>query len=204
MQHSSAKRAAIKSRAKLTPEVVTTAALAEIDARGLAALTMAAVAERTGVKGPSLYKHVAGLAELQVSVAERVLAEITDALTSAAVGRSGADAVAALMHSYRAYAVSFPHRYAAVPSDPLHEPRLAAAAQRQLGVIVAVLRGSGIEGAEAIHVTRSLRAMVHGFAVIETSGGFGLAEDIDESFQRMVDGFLSTLGPTSCHTQGIQ
>ncbi|WP_294179729.1 TetR/AcrR family transcriptional regulator [uncultured Schumannella sp.] len=189
------------ARAKLTPEAVTTAALAEIDAHGVAALTMAAIAERTGVRGPSLYKHVASLAALQATVAERVLTQITEALTAAAVGRSGPDAVAALMHSYRGYAVSYPNRYAAVSSDPLHDPRIADVAQRQLNVILAVLRGFGIHGTDAIHVTRSLRAMVHGFADIETSGGFGLSEDVDESFQRMVDGFLTTLTPTASPTK---
>lgn len=192
------------SRAKLTPEAVTTAALEEIDAHGFAELTMAAIAERTGVRGPSLYKHVANLATLRASVAERVLTQITEALTSATVGRSGPDAIAALMRSYRGYAASHPNRYAAIPSDPLHDPRLADAAQRQLDVILAVLRGFDIEGTEAIHVTRSLRAMVHGFADIETSGGFGLSEDIDESFQRMINGFLTTLAPTTSSTKEHQ
>ncbi|WP_234946116.1 TetR/AcrR family transcriptional regulator [Agrococcus sp. Marseille-P2731] len=194
-------RSAQDSRAKLTPSAIADAALAEIDAHGLAALTMAAIAERTGVRGPSLYKHVGGLADLKASVAERVLTEITEVLTSAAMGRSGADAVAALMHAYRDYAASHPKRYAAIPSDPLRDARTAEAAQRQLDVILAVLRGCAIGGTDAIHVTRSLRAMVHGFADIESSNGFGLAEEIDESFARMVAGFLSTLPPSPSLTE---
>lgn len=177
----------------LTADTVTDAALAEIDEHGIETLTIAAVADRTGVRGPSLYKHVPGIAALRSRVAVRVLAEITDALTSAAIGRSGPAALSALMHSYRDYAVANPNRYAVVPPDPLRDPRTAEAAQRQIEVILAVLHGSGITGSDAIHVMRGLRAMAHGFAEIESSGGFGLNEDIDESFRRMVDGFLLTM-----------
>lgn len=181
------------ARAGLTPERVTDAALSIIDELGGDALTLAAVAERTGVASPSLYKHVTGLTELRTRVMVRVLEEITTTLTAASVGRSGADAVTRLMHAYRGYAVAHPARYAAMPADPLHDPLLAEAAQRQLTVILAVLAGWGIDGADAIHTTRALRALVHGFAHIESAGGFGLADDVDESFHRMTTMFVSAL-----------
>lgn len=181
------------ARAQLSPDAVTAAALAIIDDQGEGALTLAAVAERTGVAAPSLYKHVAGLADLRARVSLAVLDEITAELTAAALGRSGADAVRALLHAYRDYAVLHPARYAAVPADPLHDPRLAEAAGRQLAVILAVLRGWGIDGSDAVHTTRGLRALAHGFAHIEAAGGFGLVEDIDESFRRVGDAFVSSL-----------
>lgn len=181
------------ARAGLTPESVVDAALAVIDDSGADALTLTAIAGRTGVASPSLYKHVAGLAELRTLVAIRVLDEITAALTTAALGRSGGDAVGALLHAYRDYAVSHPARYAVVPADPLHDPQLAEAAGRQLAVIFAVLRGWGIEGPDAVHTTRGLRALAHGFAHIESAGGFGLAEDVDESFRRIAEAFVTAL-----------
>lgn len=189
------------ARAGLSSAAVVDAALAVIDEGGLAALTLAAIAERTGVASPSLYKHVDGLTDLRARVAVRVLDEITSALTSAAVGRSGAAAIAALLEAYRAYAVAHPARYAAVPPDPLHDARLAEAGGRQLTVILAVLRGCGLEGTDAIHTTRALRAMAHGFADIESAGGFGLASDIDESFRRMVDTFVRTVTSASAPTK---
>jgi AcrR family transcriptional regulator len=172
---------------------VVDAAVAVIDERGPDALTLTAVAEHTGVATPSLYKHVAGLAELRGLIAARVLDEITATLTSAALGRGGAEAITAMMHAYRGYAVAHPARYASVPPDPLHDPLLVEPARRQLAVIMTVLRGCGITGTDAVHTTRALRAMTHGFAHIESAGGFGLAEDADESFRRMARAFVRTL-----------
>jgi AcrR family transcriptional regulator len=39
---------------------------------------------------------------------------------------------------------------------------------------------------DAIHATRAFRATVHGFVDLETSGGFALGVDVDESFRRLI------------------
>jgi AcrR family transcriptional regulator len=180
-------------RAGLNTESVVDAALEVVDADGLDALTLAAVAGRRGVAAPSLYKHVDGLSHLRALVAARVMGEMTQRFTAAAVGRSGDEALAALLREYRAYVVEHPARYAAVPVDPLHDPALAAAGTRLLDVILAVLRGYGLEGSDAIHATRCARAIAHGFASIEASGGFGLREDLDETYDRLIRMFLVSL-----------
>ena len=56
-----------------------------------------------------------------------------------------------------------------------------------MNVLVAVLDGYGLTGDDAIHATRAVRSALHGFAVLETGGGFGIKLDLDESFERMVD-----------------
>jgi AcrR family transcriptional regulator len=180
-------------RAGLSTAAVVDAAMAVVDAQGPAGLTLAAVAGRTGVAAPSLYKHVSGLAELRARVGIRVMAELTDRLGAAVMGRSRDDAVAELMHTFRSYVAEHPGRYAAVPLDPLHNPETAAAAHRLLEVFLAVLRGYGLTGSAAIHTTRHLRAIVHGFTTLEAGGGFGLPEDLDETYQRLVAMFIASL-----------
>lgn len=181
------------ARAGLSTPAVVDAALAVIDEQGPAALTLTAVAARTGVAVPSLYKHVGSLAELRVLVGVRVFEETTDRLTAAAVGRSRDDAVAALMHAYRGYALEHPARHAAMVPDPLHDPAYAAAGTRLLEVFVAVLRHYGLEGSDAVHAIRRLRTVVHGFVSIEAAGGFGLAEDTDVTYAQLVDMYLASL-----------
>jgi AcrR family transcriptional regulator len=180
-------------RAGLSTAAVVDAALAVLDRHGPQGLTLAAVAEHTGVATPSLYKHIGSLAELRTLVGARILDEITERFTARVLGRSGEEAVARLMHAYRAYVVEHPGRYLAMPPDPLRHPALAAAGQRLLGVIFAVLRGFGLHDSAAIHATRRLRAIAHGFASLEASGGFGLPEDLDKTYEELISMYISSL-----------
>ena len=182
-------------RAGLSTASVVDTALEIVDEGGADALTLAAVAGRRGVAAPSLYKHVDGLGHLRSLVGIRVLDEMTERFTATAVGRAGDDALAALLREYRAYVLERPARYAAMPADPLDDPALAAAGTRLLDVILAVLRGYGLEGSEAIHATRCARALAHGFASLEAAGGFGLPEGLDETYERLIRMFLATLAP---------
>lgn len=174
------------ARAGLSAAAVVDAAVAVVDANGIDGLTLAAVAGRTGVATPSLYKHVGGLAALRALVGVRVMAELTERLGAAVMGRSRDEAVAALMAAFRAYATAHPGRYAAMPADPLHDPATAEAGSRLLDVFLAVLRGYGLTGSAAVHATRRLRAIGHGFVTLETAGGFGLPEDLDETYRQLI------------------
>jgi AcrR family transcriptional regulator len=186
-------------RAGLSPAAVVDAAVALLDEEGPAALTLAAVAGRTGVATPSLYKHVPSLAELRRLVAVRVLAELADRLRDAALGRSGDDALAGIMLAYREYATTWPGRYALLPQTPQSDPDLHVAATRLVEVFLAVLRGHGITGSAAIHTTRALRAAAHGFVSLELAGGFGLPEDLDTSYRHLVDLLIAGISRPQDH-----
>ncbi|MFD0691875.1 TetR-like C-terminal domain-containing protein [Actinomadura fibrosa] len=173
-------------RAGLSPDAVVDAAVAIVDAEGPGALTLAAVAGKAGVATPSLYKHVRNLAELRQLVTVRVVDELTDRLGRAAQGRSRDDAVRAVMRAYRSYVVEHPGRYAAMDQAGEPSERVQAAAQRLLDVIFAVLRGYDLEGAQLVHAARALRSTVHGFAVLEAAGGFGMPEDLEVSYELLI------------------
>ena len=63
-------------RAGLSTASVVDAAVELVDERRRGVLTLAAVASRTGVATPSLYKHVRNLEALQQKVSARVTAEL--------------------------------------------------------------------------------------------------------------------------------
>lgn len=173
---------------------LTRAALSVVDRAGPDGLTVTAVATELGVKPPSLYKHVRGLDELRVLVGAEVIAEMTRRFADAIAGRSGPDAVRTLMHAYRTFATQFPHRYALAPADPLGDPALAEVGQQQLEVVAASLRAYRLDPSDTVHTLRVLRATAHGFATLETAGGFGLSEDCDQSFERVIAMVLRDLG----------
>ena len=180
-------------RAGLSTDAVVDVALAVVDEKGLDGLSLAAVADRAGVAAPSLYKHVGSLAELRDLMAMKVLRQLTGRFAGDIMGRSGDDAVAALMRSYRAYVVANPGRYALLPLDPVHRADLAAAARELLDVFVAVMRGYGLEAEAATHAIRRLRATAHGFVALEIGGGFGLPEDIETTYEQTIDMVLRSL-----------
>jgi len=180
-------------RAGLSTDGVVDVALAVVDEQGAEALSLSVVAARAGVAAPSLYKHVASVADLRSRVAARVLAEMTEVATAAVLGLSGDAAIAALMRRLRAYSAEHPARYLAVPPDPMHDPALAQAAARFMEVFLAVLHGYGLDGGAAIHATRCLRVIVYGFASIESSGGFGLVEDPAETYEQLIQMYLASL-----------
>jgi AcrR family transcriptional regulator len=174
-------------RRGLTPAAVAETAGRLADRDGLDALTLGAVAAELGVRTPSLYNHVDGLAGLRRALALRGLGELGDAIRDAAVGRSGDDAVAALADAYRAFARRRPGLYAAVQrAADAGDAEVESAAARLLGPVLAVLRGFGLEGDETIHAARALRSTMHGFVDLESRGGFGIDLDLDESYRRAV------------------
>ena len=175
-------RARLMPRAGLDREAVVTAAAELADAEGLEAVTLARLADRLGVRAPSLYVHVDGLPDLRRRLAARGVRELTAALQGAAAGRAGGDALAAFATAYRAYAREHPGTYAATQ----RAADLDESADALVDLVLAVLRGYGLEGDDAVHAARTVRSALHGFAALETGGGFGIPLDLDETFARLV------------------
>ncbi|RQX19880.1 TetR family transcriptional regulator [Micromonospora ureilytica] len=174
-------------RVGLNQQTVVREAARLADEVGFQQLTLAALASRLGVALPSLYKHVRGADALAQKLAALATAELATEMTTAAVGRSGGDALRAMAAAYRDYAHRHPGRYPATqrvpdPADPEH----VEAGERAVGAIFAVLRGYGLTGDDAVDATRALRSALHGFVTLEAAGGFGLPRDVDRSYRQLV------------------
>ncbi|MGO4691496.1 TetR/AcrR family transcriptional regulator [Glaciibacter sp. 2TAF33] len=181
-------------RARLSRRAVTDAALDLVDGGGTGGfdgLSLAAVAARTGVAVPSLYKHVGSLADLRRSVAVASVAELTTVIEAASIGRAGPDALRASMAAVREFAGRHPGRYAATqvagrPGDP-DDTELTEAGAATVTALARVLRGFGLAPERTVDAVRLLRSALHGFVVLELGGGFGLPDDLDRSFALVVD-----------------
>ncbi len=101
------------TRAGLDRAAVALATAAVADSEGLDALTLARLAERLGVRTPSLYNHVDGLPGLRRALALLGRRELAARLGRVAIGKAGDEAVAALGHAYRAFVIERPGLYAA-------------------------------------------------------------------------------------------
>ncbi|MEH0420557.1 TetR/AcrR family transcriptional regulator [Streptomyces sp. B21-083] len=175
-------------RARLTPELVTEAAAALVDEVGFSQLSMSLLAERLGIKTPSLYKHVTSQADVAHRIAVIAMTELSDAIRDATQGRTASDALAAGSQAMRTYVREHPGRYAAGnaarptgPDDPL-----IPAVQRVLASWSAMLHGYRLDPSQEIHAMRMLRSVLHGFATLEAAGGFQIDTSVDDSFTWMV------------------
>jgi len=166
--------------------------IALADAKGFGAVTLASVADQLGIRIPSLYNHISGLPGLRQAMTLWGLRQLGEQMRRAAVGKAGDEAIISIAHAYRAFALAHPGIYSAT-LRAADEPDLAAASQEILDVVLAVLEPYGFSPDDRLHVVRGLRSVLHGFVALETSGGFGLALDRDESFRRLVELFVHGL-----------
>jgi AcrR family transcriptional regulator len=169
-------------RAGLDTDAVVEAAARLADEEGLAALSLARLASRLGVRSPSLYAHVEGIDDLRRRVGSHGARELGARLQAAAAGLARGEALAAVAAAYRDFAREHPGVYAAI-----QQPNEAEEASTELvELILAVLRGYGLEGDEAIHGARIVRSALHGFVSLESETGFRIPLALDETFARLV------------------
>jgi AcrR family transcriptional regulator len=164
------------------------------DERGFRQVTLAAVAEKLNVRTPSLYNHVGGLPELQKRLALLGFEQLREAVTDAALGKNGKEALMDMGIAYVQYVRRRPGVYEAVTaSSTLQDKDVQAAAEKLVEVIMKVLSVTAVQDTEAIHAVRGMRSLVHGFALLELSGGFGIPIDPDESLRHILNTYLDGL-----------
>jgi AcrR family transcriptional regulator len=181
-------------KAGLDEAVIARAAGELADAVGFERLSIAELATRLGVRGPSLYKHIGSLAEIRRGVALLAARELAGRLLKAAAGKNGAEGILAVADAYRQYAREHPGCYAAVqrapdPTDP-SDKALIEANTEILAVLRAVLAPYKLHGQTEVHALRTLRSLAHGFVTLELAGGFGWDVDLDASFAYAFHQFL--------------
>lgn len=184
-------------RTRLTKTIVIETAVDLINTEGPGALTLNRLARELGIQTPSLYNHVDGLPGLQKELAVLNARQLADRLSEAAIGKSGTDLFLAIAQAFRTYVKEYPGLYmSTLRSSGMQtapDPDLVREEERALKIGLAVMSSLGLDSRDAIHGLRAFRSMVHGFATLEIAGGFGLPQDCDESFNRLVDALVAGL-----------
>ena len=185
------------ARTRLTKEAVVQAAADLINTEGPNALSLNRLAEKLDIRTPSLYNHVDGLPGLQRELAVMNAGLLADCLNEAAIGKSGAELFMDVAEAFRNYVKEYPGLYLSTlrssANQAVQDEDLMREEQRALKIALAVMASLGLQGEDAIHAVRAFRSMVHGFATLEVAGGFGLPEDCDESFRRLVEALVAGL-----------
>ncbi|MFG3256167.1 TetR/AcrR family transcriptional regulator [Streptomyces sp. NPDC048172] len=167
-------------RSPRAQQIVETAR-ALLEEEGVGALTMRRLADRLGIKAPSLYKHFPDKRAVEVALISLLFEELAEALEAAEAAEadsSGArDPLTELFAAYRTYALAHPHLYRLSTEGPLPREALPEGLEERAAMpLVRVCDGSE-------HLSRAVWAFAHGMVALEIHGRFPPGADLDKAWR---------------------
>ncbi|SFS62866.1 TetR-like C-terminal domain-containing protein [Marininema halotolerans] len=170
------------------------------DQNGLEAVTLTSLAEKLGIRAPSLYNHIEGLTDLRMKLAIYGFQQIYEVLIHATDGQSGVPAIMTFGKAYLSFVRNHPGLYEATTHAPNPQhPQIQELGFTTVIHVLQLLQPLNIESNTAVHITRGLRSLLHGFASLEQHKGFTLPLDVDHSIEVAIESFLT--GALSLHTK---
>ena len=169
--------------ARTSRDAIVSAARAILEEDGLDAVVMSRVAERVGVRGPSLYKHVANRAALIRAVAEGVTADLARTLSVAAAtgepqcGHHGGRPRLPRLRPGEPERLWTVVRASRARATARTRPQLAEVA-RPLVRAMATLVGDE----RSLTAARTFVSWAHGFLSMELAGAFRLGGELDAAY----------------------
>ena len=134
-----------------------------LETEGAEALTMRRLADRLGIRAPSLYKHLPNKAALEVALIDAGFEEAAADFDAAA--NDDAEPLAALVSAYRAFAASHPQLYRLMTERPLPREQLEPGLEDRAAA--ALVRAAG-----SPERARAAFAFIHGMIILELNGRF--------------------------------
>jgi AcrR family transcriptional regulator len=178
-------------------QVVAQAAALADDLGSVQQVTLTALAASLDIRVPSLYNHISSLDDLHEALANYALQELVVLVRRATAGKVGQEALVAMAWAYRHFAQVHPGLYPLTLAAPAPDDALRVAlAQELLQILLLIFASVRIQGDDAIHAVRGLRALLHGFAMLEAAEGFKMAYDLEESFRFVLMAYLAGLPST--------
>jgi AcrR family transcriptional regulator len=139
-------------------------------------ISMRRLADRLGIKAPSLYKHLPGKQALEAAL-------ISDAFLEAAERFEAAESLQELGAAYRAFALEHPHLYRLMFQGRLPRERLTPGAEARAAAPVIAAAGHDPDRA------RALFAFAHGMVILELEDRFGPGADVDAAWAQGLSSF---------------
>jgi AcrR family transcriptional regulator len=166
----------VTSVAELTPRArqIVTAARELLEREGPEALTMRRLAERLGIRAPSLYKHLPDKTAVEAAVIATGLEDLAAVLEAAVTG--AAEPLMALAVAYRGFALGHPHLYRLMTDRPLPREQLPAGVEQRAAAPVLGAVGDPDRA-------RAVWAFAHGMVALELAERFPPGADLDAAWR---------------------
>jgi AcrR family transcriptional regulator len=177
--------------ARTSRDAIVAAARDILEVDGLEAMTMQAVADRVGVRAPSLYKRVADRPALIRAVTASITEDLAVALAPPRVGRDPRADLRAMTRRYRAFVQANPAGYALLFARLEPDARPDEAVLAALGTPIIEACGRLVGPERALEAARTVVAWAHGFTSLELAGGFRLVGDLDAAYTTGIELILA-------------
>jgi AcrR family transcriptional regulator len=151
-----------------------------LETGGPDALSMRNVADRLGIRAPSLYKHFRDKHALEHALISDGFEELAAAFEEAYTEPSG-DPLTALGRAYRRFGQDHRHLYRLMTDGPLDRALLAPG--REDGAAAWVIQAAGGDP----DLARAAFGFAHGMTILELNGRFPPDADLDAAWARGIE-----------------
>ena len=152
-----------------------------VEEEGVEGLSMRRLADRLGIRAPSIYKHLPDKQALENALISAAFEEQAERFEAALAGAD--DPLAALAAAYRAFARRHPHLYRLMTERPLDRERLAPGVEDRAARPIVQAVGGDRDRARAVW------AFAHGMTILELNGRFPPGADLDAAWERGLRAF---------------
>jgi len=165
-----------------------------LESSGTAGLTMQAVADRVGVRAPSLYKRIRSRDDLIGLITEATVRDLGERLETVGGGADPRRDLAELARALRTFAHAHPLGFQLIfaPKPDTARPGTESLTRAVAPVmrVAAALAGE----AHALEAARTITAWANGFISMELAGAFQLGGDIDRAYEFGIARLTDALG----------
>ena len=171
---------------ELTPRgrEIVAAARELLEAEGPEGLSMRRLAERLGIRAPSIYKHLPDKQALENALISACFQEQAVAFEAALATDDPLGAIATV---YRRFAREHPHLYRLMTERPLQRERLKPGVEDRAAAPLIEAVGGDVDAARAVW------AFAHGMTILELKGRFPPGADLDAAWRRGLEAFRAPL-----------
>lgn len=168
---------------------------AVLERDGVEGFGITVLARAADIKPPSLYKHFAGIEQIENALIARGLRALGRSMAAALADTEVGDPrsrLATFARVYRADALAKPQLYRLSTARPIDRSALELGAEA--AGMTAVLELFG-ETAERHDRSRAAWAWAHGLVTLQIAGRFPPGADVDAAWDVLVDGLLPFVRP---------
>jgi AcrR family transcriptional regulator len=152
-----------------------------LEQEGPDGLSMRRLAERLGIRAPSIYKHLPDKQALESALISAGFEEQAERFETASARAS--DPLGAIAGSYREFAHEHPHLYRLMTERPLDRERLVPGVEARAARPVYEAVGHDADRA------RAAWAFAHGMTILELNERFPPGADLEAAWRRGLEAF---------------